>query len=60
MTPDIAQRPIEDRLEQIKDWAQCLADEAEHLGVIVTIERKSVEPLAMRNHIAVVEVRAKR
>ena len=40
----------------IETEARLLVAKAEALGVHVTIERQSVKPLAMRNHVAVVTV----
>lgn len=39
---------------------RALIEQAEKDGVIITVERKSVEPLAMRNTIPVIDVRLKR
>lgn len=40
--------------------AKQLVQDAEDAGVIITVERVPYAPLAMRNHIAHVEVREKR
>ena len=40
----------------IEQKARRLVAEAEALGLHVTIERKSVPPLAMRNHVPVISV----
>ena len=39
---------------------RALIEQAEKDGIIITVTRQSIPPLAMRNHIPVIEVREKR
>jgi hypothetical protein len=48
------------KLDYWEALARALAMEAEKNGIIVTIERKSAYPLAMRNHYPWIEVWEKR
>lgn len=63
-TPTIPEKVFHDQsaaLEYYRILAERLVRDAENQGVLVTIERVPGEgPLAMRNHVARVEVRAKR
>ena len=53
----------EDHASALDYWealAVELVRKAEEANVIITVERRSVQPLEMRNHVAHVEVREKR
>jgi len=54
------QPPIEQRLYYWQMAALELIKNAELDGVIITVERMPLQPLAMRNHIAHIQVREKR
>jgi hypothetical protein len=46
--------------QELLAQARQLVQDAEAHGFVVTIERRSVEPLAMRNTVAAIEVREAR
>lgn len=54
------QPPITERLRYWQLAALQLVKQAEADGVVITIERKPLKPLAMRNHVAHIEAREKR
>lgn len=57
---NISKLPIEERVRIYHEQATMLAAMAEKDGVIITIERYSLKPLAMRNHVPMIQTREKR
>lgn len=60
MNLDVNPADYANKLDYWEDLAMELAMRADEDGVIVTIARQSMPPLAMRNHIAVTEAWEKR
>lgn len=55
-TPALLRGGEQTAAQAIETEARLLVAKAEALGLHVTIERKSVPPLAMRNHVPVISV----
>jgi hypothetical protein len=58
--PSVAAQARETFRQELLAQARQLVQDAEAHGFVVTIERRSVEPLAMRNTVAAIEVREAR